>query len=421
MTGAGFEFVEDSAAADVVIVNTCAFIEPAVEESIDAILDTKAENPDAILVVAGCLPLRYQENLAEPLPEVDLFVGPETISDLPRLIGNTTRGRRSRRGGLAATVRTARDRILTTPGYAYLKIAEGCSRRCGYCTIPSIRGPLRSVLPEILEDEARCLADAGSREIVLVAQDLTAYGRDWSEKNALLSLLDRLHRVDGIQWIRLMYVHPAGIPAGLANLINESDRVLPYLDIPFQHVSDAVLRAMRRPNTGARIRRLVDRLRKEIRGLVLRTTFMVGFPGEGDREFEELREFVATYDIERVGVFTYSTEEGTPACKLGDPIPRKVKDARADELRLIHGRFAHKRSLDRIGTLQQCLVEGVSGETDLLLQGRTWDQAPEVDGVLYITAGNAVAGEIRTVKITDASQHDLFGELVEPGDEDSQR
>jgi len=208
------------------------------------------------------------------VPDLRQNVSDGTISDLPQLIGNTAQGRSSRRGGPATTVRTAQDRILTTPGYAYLKIAEGCSRRCGYCTIPSIRGPLRSVPTEVLEDEARCLADAGAREIVLVAQDLTAYGRDWSRKNALLPLLDRLHRVDGIQWIRLMYVHPAGIPVGLASLINESDRVLPYLDIPFQHVSDAVLHAMKRPSTGDRIRKLVDRLRKEIRGLVLRTTFI---------------------------------------------------------------------------------------------------------------------------------------------------
>ncbi|MCA1960519.1 MAG: 30S ribosomal protein S12 methylthiotransferase RimO, partial [Desulfomonile sp.] len=391
------------------------------EESIDVILDAKAENPDAVLVVAGCLPLRYREGLAEPLPEVDVFVSPDAISDLPVLIGKAIQRGRSPRSRPAQRAQAAHCRVLTTPGYAYLKIAEGCSRRCGYCTIPSIRGPLRSVPLEALEDEARCLAEAGAREIVLVAQDLTAYGRDQGENDALLSLLERLHHMDAIQWIRLMYLHPAGIPAGLASLINESDRVLPYLDIPFQHVSDRILRAMRRPGNGDRIRKLVDRLRREVRGLVLRTTFMVGFPGEGDREFEELREFVATYDIERVGVFTYSPEEGTPASRLGDPVPQAVKNARADELRRIHNRLAHRRSREKIGTRRQCLVEGVSSETDLLLQGRTWEQAPEVDGVLYITAGNAVAGEIRTVKITDASEHDLFGELVERGEKDPQR
>jgi ribosomal protein S12 methylthiotransferase len=210
-----------------------------------------------------------------------------------------------------------------------------------------------------------------------------------------------------------MYLHPEGVPAGLAATINKSENILPYLDIPFQHVSDPVLRAMGRPWKGDRIRRLVDRLRAEIPGLVLRTTLMVGFPGEGDKEFNELAEFVESYAIERVGVFTYSPEEGTPAQALGDPVTREIKVARADEIRRIHSRFMEQRNSSKIGSLEQSLVEGVSEETDLLLQARTWDQAPEVDGILYITAGNALAGEIRPVKITGFHGEDLFGELLE--------
>jgi ribosomal protein S12 methylthiotransferase len=272
---------------------------------------------------------------------------------------------------------------------------------------------LRSMDSRALEEEARALASQGVRELVLVAQDLTAYGADRREKGAFLELLNRIKQVEGIQWIRLMYVHPEGIPRGLATTINESENILPYLDIPFQHVSDAVLRAMGRPWKGDRIRNLVDRLRTEIPGLVLRTTLMVGFPGEGDKEFAELAEFVESFVIERVGVFTYSPEEGTPAHTLGDPVAQEVKEARANEIRRIHSRSIEQRNRSKIGSLEPSLIEGISEETELLLQARTWDQAPEVDGILYITAGNAVVGEIRPVKITGFHGEDLFGELVE--------
>jgi ribosomal protein S12 methylthiotransferase len=251
-----------------------------------------------------------------------------------------------------------------------------------------------------MEAEALFLASAGIRELVLVAQDLTSYGIERGEKGALIKLLERLRRVDGIKWIRLMYLYPDAIPRGLGRLINESESILPYLDIPFQHVSAKVLRAMGRPWKGDRVRKLIERMRQEIPGLVLRTTFMVGYPAEGEKEFLELRDFVESFDIEHVGVFTYSPEEGTPAAALGDPVPANVKEARADLIRGIHSRFMDKRNQQRIGTVEQGLVEGVSDESELLLQGRTWDQAPEVDGALYITAGKATAGEIHRIRIT---------------------
>jgi ribosomal protein S12 methylthiotransferase len=433
MTKAGFRFTEDPAEAGTVIVNTCAFIEPAVDESIDTILDLNHGNPEATLVVAGCLPLRYQDKLTDPLPEVDLFVRPDQIRDLPRLLdrlhnAGTTEAPASQPSQTTEKPQPAphcdpdfkeriigasiTDRILTTPGYAYLKIAEGCAKRCRYCTIPSIRGPLVSVEEAELEKEARSLASQGVRELVLVAQDLTAYGTDRGETRALVRLLERIGKIDGIRWIRLMYLHPEGIPSGLAGIINDSDNILPYLDIPFQHISDKVLQAMGRPRKGDRIRRLVDRLREEIPNLVLRTTFMVGFPAEGDREFAELMSFVETYEIERVGVFTYCPEEGTPAWELGDPVPGDVKRSRAEQIAHIHSRFLAAFNGKRIGTDVESLVEGVSEESELLLQGRTWDQAPEIDGVLYITSGNARAGEIHTVRITESHGTDLFGEIV---------
>lgn len=411
MTSAGFIYTEDISKASVIIINTCAFIEPAVEESISVILDYREQNTEAYLVVAGCLPLRYRDELAEELTEVDLFITPEMIGDLVLLLNDSLS---SRDGQDEEATLFTQGRILTTPGYAYLKIAEGCSRACRYCTIPSIRGPLRSADAPDLEQEAIAIASRGIRELVLVAQDLTSYGLDRSEKGALVDLLKKLERIEGIRWIRLMYVHPNSIPGDLAAVINGSQKILPYLDIPFQHISDVVLRSMGRPWKGDKIRKLVHRLRSQIDNLVLRTTLMVGYPTEGEREFRELKDFVSSTQIEHVGVFTYSPEEGTRAWRLGDPVPHDVKDARASEIRSVHAAFVKTRNRGRIGDLEECLIEGTSEESELLLQGRCWDQAPEVDGALFITAGDAVAGEIHRVRITDAHEFDLFGEIVGP-------
>lgn len=408
MVQSGFLHVDDPAQAGVIIINTCAFIESAVEESIDTILDYREDNKAAFLVVAGCLPSRYGESLEEPLPEVDLFLRPDQIDRLPAILAADASPRHS----CGAETSSEGPRILTTPGYAYLKIAEGCSRNCSYCTIPSIRGALRSSEVSELESEAKWLASMGVRELVLVAQDLTRYGTDRKKRDGLPALLSRLTRIDGIRWIRLMYLHPNGIPKGLVSAINDSPKILPYLDIPFQHVSPAVLRAMGRPWKGDLIKKLVDTLRSSIPGLVLRTTFMVGFPGEREEEYKELLYFVESYQIERVGVFTYSPEEGTPAFDLGDPVPQEVKEARAEEIQNVHARFLRDRNHARIGNIEPAIVEGVSAESELLLQGRMWDQAPEIDGVLYVTDGCADAGEIYDVRITGSHGPDLFCELL---------
>ncbi len=405
MSTGGYSYTEDPKSAGTIIVNTCAFIEPAVEESVDTILDINAEFPEAFLVVAGCLPLRYQEALRKSMPEVGLFLTPDRIDELPALLTEV------QPLGVSADSSASFRRVITTPGYAYLKIAEGCSRKCSYCTIPSIRGPLTSRDSADLLQEAAFLASKGVRELVLVAQDTTAYGIDRGEKRALLKLIDRLATVDGIKWIRLMYLHPQGIPNELGEIIRNSKKIVPYLDIPFQHISDHVLKSMARPWKGDRIRKLMETLRKNIPNLVLRTTFMVGFPTEEEEHFHELKTFVESSGIEHVGVFTYSPEEGTTVFRLGDPIPAEVKQERADELRNIHSRFMEKRLAAKVGSIQESLIEGVSEESDFLLQGRTWDQAPEVDGVLYITSGQAIAGEIQEVKITGFHGTDLFGEI----------
>lgn len=429
MIRAGFSYTDDASSADVVIVNSCAFIEAAVEESIDVILDLRAQNEEAFLVVAGCLPLRYGESVKDPMPEVDFFVLPHSIDAIPTVLvsalgtldtGTTQKERQTRHRfdlpGLpqhgAADDAASRLRTLSTPGYAYLRIAEGCSHRCHYCTIPAIRGPLRSVDIAELETEAQLLASQGARELVLVAQDLTSYGLDRREKSGLVHLLQRLIPISGVRWIRLMYLHPDGIPDDLAGIINESQKVLPYLDIPFQHVSPNVLRSMGRPWTAGRIQRLVDRLREEIDRLVLRTTFMVGYPTEAEADFRRLVDFVQANAIEHVGVFTYSPEEETKAWELGDLVPPEVKAARAAEIRSIHAVQTDSRNRKRIGAMEECLVEGLAEESELLLQGRVWDQAPEVDGVLYITAGLATGREIHSVRITHSHGPDLFGELT---------
>ncbi len=421
MSSAGFVYVEDAAAADVLLINTCAFIEQAVEESIDTILDCREENKKAFLIVAGCLPLRYRKSLKKALPEVNLFLTPDQIENLPRTlqrdlgraksVSKATQERRIPESDQAARL-VSSTRILTTSGYAYLKIAEGCSRSCRYCTIPSIRGSLRSFDPDALEKEAAHLAAQGAAELTLVAQDLTGYGLDRGEKSGLFRLIRRFSLIENIKWIRLMYLYPYTIPRGLPRLIQESDKVLPYLDIPIQHISATVLRAMGRPWKGDRILKLIDQFRREIPDLALRTTLMVGYPAEGEKEFRQLRDFVETTEMERVGVFTYSPEEGTSAFELGDPIPAEVKEARAAEISSIHARFEDKRNRARIGKIEDALIEGVSTETEFLLQGRIWDQAPEVDGKLYITAGNAEAGRIHKVRITDYYGSDLFGEIA---------
>ncbi len=421
MTSAGFVYAEDPARADVLVVNTCAFIEPAVEESIDTVFDYRDENKKAFLVVTGCLPLRYKQDLKKALPEVDLFLTPDKIQNLPKLLQSYITGKKAASQASHSRCATETDRkyssasasrILTTPGYAYLKIAEGCSRSCHYCTIPSIRGPLHSFDSDSLKSEATYLAAQGVRELILVAQDLTAYGLDRGKKKALVQLIRNLDKIENIKWIRLMYLYPDTIPSALPELIRESGKVLPYLDIPIQHISAKVLRAMGRPWKGDRMKRMINRLRKEIPGVVLRTTLMVGYPAEGEKEFRELRDFVASTEIEKVGVFTYSPEEGTSAFDMGDPICTELKKARAQEIRSIHSRFENKRNKSKIGKIEDALIEGVASETEFLLQARAWDQAPEIDGTLYITAGNAVAGEIHRVRITEYYGSDLFGEII---------
>jgi len=453
MLATGFEHTQDQENAQIIIINTCAFIQPAVEESISAVLDSASINPNAFLIVAGCLPLRYGDSLDELLPEVDLYIRPDQICQIAELTESGGAERKygptvSKRspGGFAfeyeicpdfetlvdletsigpSTTRTTgqleiRDvsrnvyqfkRAISTPGYAYLRISDGCDHGCKFCSIPLIRGKLKSETIEDLLREAEELADLGIKEIILVAQDLTSYGRDLGLKNGLVQLLEKLQKVSGVDWIRLMYLYPSGIKDDLVSLIRDSQKVLPYMDIPIQHISNKVLKSMGRPWRDAQIKKLIDSIRLKVPKIVIRTTVMVGFPAETESDFDELKNFIKDFELDHVGVFTYYKEEGTSAEKLGDPIQKKVKNARARALRSIHSMFIKKKNKKRIGKTEAAIVEGFSQETELLLQGRTWDQAPDIDGKLYITEGNAVVGEITRVLITGARGIDLFGEI----------
>ena len=429
MLAAGFHHTQDQEKAKVIIINTCAFIQPAVEESISAILDSTSINPDAFLIVAGCLPLRYGRNLADSLPEVDLFIRPSEIERVAAFIESTrAKDRRSFETHLSESMEHGTDcvtsqplldrpykfkRVLSTPGYAYLRISDGCDHHCRFCAIPLIRGKLNSESIHNILEETKHLVQVGTREIILVAQDLTSYGRDIGLKKGLVQLLERLQEISGVQWIRLMYLYPSGISDDLIDLISNSKKVLPYLDVPIQHIADNVLVSMRRPWRGAQIRKLIESIRAKIPNIVIRTTVMAGFPNETEADFEELKKFITEFELDHVGVFSYFKEEGTPAEELGDPIAKKVKNARVRALRSIHSMLIKKKNKRRIGKTEPAIIEGFSEETELLLQGRLWDQAPEIDGKLYITAGEAAAGEIKDVVITGAHGADLFGEIKE--------
>ncbi len=409
MQDAGYDLIHDHTHAGIIIINTCAFIQSATEESLDTIFDYAQENPQAYLIVAGCLPLRYRIDLKDILTEVNMFLTPEQIPQIPAILADGLGALNFRNIDTSGGTR----RVITTPGYSYLRISDGCNRKCRYCSIPHIRGKLVSADQAELISEAEFLVKQGIRELILVGQDLTSYGKDRKANNALLDLLAELEKIDELRWIRLMYLHPHGLPRRLPEVINSSKKILPYLDVPLQHVTPDVLKSMGRPPIKGGALKFVESLRKQIPGVVLRTTLMVGFPTETDDDYRQMREFVEEALLERLGIFTYSLEEGTDAFRLGDPISPEIKDERAAELMEIQADHERERNSSKIGAIEECIIESYAEETPLLLQGRLWDQAPEVDGSLFVTLGDAISGEIRRVKITEAHEYDLFGELID--------
>ncbi len=414
-----YEIVTDEAQADIIIVNTCSFIREAKEESIQTILevaDHKKKGKCRLLVVAGCLPQRYREELSGELPEVDLFMG---TADAPRIVELLDSGL-DQRGSLAAMGEPdylydhTTPRVKSSPFYStYVKIAEGCANHCSYCIIPKLRGTLRSrTIPSVVA-EAKRLAEAGVKEINLIAQDITAFGADRGDGTTLPGLLRELVRIDGLQWIRLLYAYPDGITDELIELIAAEEKICNYLDLPLQHIDNSILRQMNRRVDEAAIRALVDRLRKRIPDLTLRTSFIVGFPGETEEQYRKLLDYVAEGHFERVGVFRYSREEGTPAAAMEGQVPERVKQSRYKKLMKAQGRVSFRKNRQLVGRIEPVLVEGYSEETELLLRGRSLRQAPDVDGQVYITAGQAEIGSIVPLRITDSSEYDLIGEITE--------
>ena len=417
----GLAITADPLEAEVIVVNTCGFIGPAKEESVNTILEMaryKAEGACEKLVVAGCLTQRYADEVGAEIPEIDhllgssdmLKLGPILDQDAERmLVGNPA----------DYTMRAEDPRILTQMGHsAYLKIAEGCNRSCSFCAIPGFRGKQRSRPIADLVREATALVDAGVREICLISQDTIAYGRDREERPNLAGLAEALADIPDLEWLRLHYLYPEKLDPDLLSLMDQHPTVLPYVDMPFQHASNDMLRSMRRGHGGQRLRDTVDRLRQSVPELVLRTTFLVGHPGETDADFRELCDFLDYASPDHLGVFAYSHEEGTPAGDRDDLVPEEVVEERQRELLTRQREFNAARLRQKVGSEIEVLVDGLSEETDLLLEGRWWGQAPDVDGKITLANGAAQPGDFRRAIVTAASEYDLIADLL---DEDGQR
>jgi len=410
----GGEIVLDPGAADVLIVNTCGFIGDAKKESVEAILELarlKESNPDKRLIVTGCLVQRYGGDLQQSLPEVDAFLGTGDFTRLPDILADRAPADAAMYGGAAHLLPDLSiPRVHTGPFFsAYLKVSEGCDHTCSFCIIPKIRGRHESRSIDSVLAAAEALAADGVIELNLIAQDLTAYGRDRRDGSSLSGWLRERVKIDGLRWIRLLYNYPRYVTDELLETIAGEEKVCSYIDMPLQHISDRMLRAMRRERDGAAVRALIKRIRERIPGVAMRTAFIVGFPGESDADFAELLEFVSAAHFERVGVFRYSKEEGTPAATLPEQLSEPVKRRRFDTLMHAQAEVAAGMNRSLIGSQQSALV---CGEDDQgRLHGRLPSQAPEIDGVVYLR-GAASIGRITRVRITGAGTYDLEGQVV---------
>ena len=440
---AGHHLTREAADADVLVVNTCAFIDKARQESIDAILEMaehKKTGRCRRLVVTGCMAERYRDELREQIPEIDAVLGTGEVPEIVAAIGGSASHEDSARRNppyvpilrangepvnLESRILTPEPRplptyiydaetprLLATPRhYAYVKIAEGCDYTCSFCIIPTLRGRYRSRPADSIVREAEALAAQGVKELLLVSQDTSFYGNDRGERGALARLLRRLNRVDGLEWIRMLYLYPTTIGDDVLDAVAESERVCRYIDLPLQHASDAVLKRMKRPGTRASYERLLDRIRTRVSGVTLRTTFIVGFPGETDADFDELQSFVTAAGFDHVGVFTYSDEKGTSAHATADDVPVGTKRRRQARLMALQKRIVARSQTSRVGQHVRVLVDGPSSEHDLVIRGRLESQAPDIDPLVYFTECNPAelaAGTFIQAEIVDSREYDLL-------------
>ena len=420
--GLGVSFTDDETEADAILINTCCFIGDAKEESVNTILEMaryKEEGKCRALIVAGCLTQRYKQEIIDEIPEVDAILGTTSYEEignvLTRLFGEEKEKKEEHIScfhDLKELPETAKKRVMTTGGhYAFLKIAEGCDKRCSYCIIPYLRGPYRSVPMEQLLAEARELAENGVRELILVAQETTLYGKDLYGEKTLPKLLHELAQIPGIYWIRIQYCYPEEITDELIQAIKTEEKVCHYLDIPIQHASDRILKRMGRRTHKAELKERIGALRREIPDIALRTTFICGFPGETEEDHEELMEFVDEMEFERVGVFTYSAEEDTPAYSYPDQIPEEVKEERRADVMELQQEIAFEHCENMVGKVLDVMIEGKVADEPAYV-GRTYMDAPNVDGLIFVNADEMLmSGDFVRVKVTGANEYDLIGEV----------
>lgn len=410
-----FEIVSEQTEADIIIVNTCGFIETARQESVNTILEMAQCKKDRckLLIVTGCLAERYRHDILEEIPEVDAVIGTGSYSEIVGTIEKAFKGEKPEvYGDLTNTIYLETDRIVSTgKSYAYLKLAEGCDNCCTYCIIPSLRGRFRSRHMEDVISEARKLVESGVKELILIAQDTTRYGMDMYKERSLVLMIQKLSEIKGLVWIRLLYCYPEEIDDALIEEIAKNEKVCKYLDIPIQHASDNILKKMGRRGSSDELQNLLGKIRKRIPDMIIRTSLIVGFPGETEEDFEILKNFIVKYRFDRLGVFMYSREEGTPAAKFKPQVLKSIKKQRYNTLMKLQQEISMEKNLERLEKEYKVLIEGIADD-GIFYYGRSTCEAPDIDGLIYFTSYKPEQiGEIVTVKILQAGKYDLTGEV----------